>query len=221
MRKYIVVDWDHTLTSRDSPENCWVYKAFEKVDRPAVRVLRPVVKYKLHKNPNKDPKGWEIKLVAWLAGGISLEDVYLGLGELPENKELIQVLKAKKDEGYKVVIVSAALKPAAKHWINKLQEKYGKVIDDVYGIDVNVKEDKIAGLNMDDEYTKLAVSKGIPTAKSFAIAELSRHGQVDYTIGNAPGDSPNIHAIKEFNGHFGGTHIELRYGREVNYTKIF
>ena len=208
--KVIVVDLDHTLTSQKDPTYCWVGQIFDKLSKEEgapkkikylSKILDPFAKTKLRHNPNRDPKGWELKVLSFLAKGTPIDATYMDTNTIPYNKNLVDGLKDFKKEGYEIVVVTASPKQVSERWLNEINQKEDtQIFDRVYGLLLDIDEKgKILGLDKSDRYTELAIEKDISFAKNYAIADLISEGKkVVASYGNSPGDIPSVSKIRAF-----------------------
>ncbi len=214
--RWVVVDWDHTVTDQEDAVNCWVGRIFDKLSssegvpkkiKYISKIVGPVAKLKLKINPNRDPKRWEILALGYASKGTPLDELYLGLDSVPYDDTLIRRLREFKEKGYRIAITTAAPEQVVAYWAHELHREMGELFDRIYGIKLKVRGGRVEGLDTEDEYTRLVLKEGVASAKDYTLADIMGDGgTVEYTFGNSGGDVPSPERVERY---LNGSRAEL------------
>lgn len=219
--KYILVDFDHTITTpRNGPfssGHCWINKAAYKIakSKENPRILRaaavfsaPLIYFRTLQKPDKNPKPFETRAIGAIMKGVSKESTLVDYSELKPNKKFIKQLKVASNRGYKIAIVTSTPAYVIENWMDSLPEDLKFPYEKVYGLDLNSYTDnghiRLSSPNYEHMYTHICGTSGSKAAKSAMAANLISKGHDVYcSIGNAEDDLVSKELVGKFLVDFG------------------
>ena len=221
----IVVDVDSTVTDpngRFPGANCLLNKAVvnvvkskkaPKLTRMAAAMVYPFIYMRMVQKPDQNPSPRDLRYVGALAKNIPVDDVVRDMGVVRPYKAVLDWLRRKKEEGYKIIAATAGPDIFVENWENSLEG--GPVFDRIYGLKLKTEDGNFAGVDYTDPFTNICATKGSKKAKGYVCSLILKDGgNITYSAGNSLQDLPSKEDIREFG-------VEEGTLSELNVTNIY